>query len=138
MGTHKANEAAQSTGERPDQRLPRRARLQRASDFAEAYQQNERYFGPSMVMYVRRAPDAALRIGVVAGRKIGGAVERNRARRRLKEVFRQERARLKPGVDIVLIARACPSAPTFDELRREFLNLAARAGLLKENASCDL
>lgn len=109
--------------------LPRELRLRHRSGFDDAYIQNRKVVGRHMVMFVRSAPDAALRLGVVTSRKVGGAVARNRARRRLREVFRRERARLAGKVDVVLVARAAAREPPFEELRREFLSLCRRAGL---------
>ncbi len=111
------------------ERLRRSDRLSRPSEFQDAYGQNCRYFGAHMVMFVRRGAGAALRLGVVASRRVGGAVARNRARRLLREVFRRERSSLTPGVDIVLVARGSASKPTFIQLREEFRSLARRAGL---------
>lgn len=121
--------AASGTAASPDRRLPRKRRLRRAREFDEAYR-GRKVVGRHMVMFVRQAADAALRLGVVTGRRIGGSVQRNRWRRRLREVFRLERHRLHGTADIVLVARAGVREPPFEELRREFLDLARRAGLL--------
>ncbi len=125
--------AASGTERSPDRRLRRERRLRRASEFEEAYR-GRKLVGRHMVMFVREAPDAELRVGVVTGRRIGGAVQRNRWRRRLREVFRLERHRLQGGADIVLVARACANEPPFEVLRREFLDLAQRAGLYTAGA----
>ena len=76
--------AASGTERSPDRRLRRERRLRRASEFEEAYR-GRKLVGRHMVMFVREAPDAELRVGVVTGRRIGGAVQRNRWRRRLRE-----------------------------------------------------
>ncbi len=92
-----------------------------------------------MVLFTRMGLGVSLRLGVVTSRRIGGAVERNRARRRLREVFRLHRAALRGPVDVVLVARAgCASAP-WGELTQDFLRLARRAGLTAdaENVSKD-
>jgi len=75
----------------PDHGLPRARRLTRTSGFQEAYGQGRKFVGRYMVLFLRSGPDAALRLGVVSSRKVGGAVARNRARRRIREVFRHER-----------------------------------------------
>src|SRR5215831_17801602 len=78
----------------------------------------------------RRAPDGPIGLGLTASRKIGGAVVRNRARRRLKEAARRLLpAHGLPGVDYVLVARqAAPDAPwdaLLDDLQNALIRLAA-------------
>ena len=59
-----------------------------------------------MVFWRRRGAGAALRLGVVASRKVGGAVQRARAKRRLRSAYRLNRHRFRGDCDVVLIARA--------------------------------
>ena len=76
-------------------------------------------------------PDAApgdARVGIVTSRRVGGAVERNRVRRRLREIVRAERGRLLPGAWFVIIARHRAVDAAFAELREEWLRLVRRAG----------
>ena len=75
-------------------------------------------------------PNAALgeaRTGIVTSRRVGGAVERNRVRRRLREIVRAERARLLPGAWFVIVARHRAVEAAFDELRAEWMRLVGRA-----------
>ncbi len=82
-----------------------------------------------MVAWFRTGPDAALRLGVVTSRKVGGAVARNRARRRLRDVFRRNREGLRTDVDVVLVARRGADSAPFHALKDEWLRLAKQAGL---------
>ena len=120
--------------ERPDQGLPAARRLRATGLFAEAYDQNRCQRGRYMLLWLRRGPDAALRLGVVTSKKVGDAVTRVKARRRMREIFRRRRSQMHGAVDVVLIARASlPDAP-FDEVVKDFLKLAERAGLLTGGA----
>ena len=63
------------------------------------------------------------RLGLVASRKVGGAVERNRAKRLLREAFRLHKADLEPGVDFVIIAYAELAACSLQQVERELVAL---------------
>lgn len=91
----------------PRPTLRRAQRLRHDRQFREAYAASAPRRARCMVMFLREAPDSAARLGVVASRKVGNAVERARAKRRLREVFRLNRHLLPPGfrADVVLVAR---------------------------------
>jgi len=88
-----------------------------------------------MVLYLRSGDDAALRLGVVASRRLGGAVKRNRARRLLREAFRRERPHMHGDFDVVLVARREILEADWQSIREELRRLARRAGLLGEPVS---
>ena len=68
---------------------PRSGRLLRHSDFERVYKQGRRHFSAHMtVFYLRRAEGEGLRVGFTVGRVLGGAVDRNRIKRRLRESVR--------------------------------------------------
>ena len=108
----------------------RKQRLRRAAQFEETYDQNRRWHGRHMVLFRRAAPDASLRLGVVASKKVGNAPERARAKRRLREAFRRHRAAFTAATDdVVLVARRSILAAPWAEVVAELLRLAAQAGL---------
>lgn len=113
----------------PDVGLSRNQRLLRPIHFREAYDGGRKYVGRHMILWLRIAEDAGLRLGVVSSRRVGGAVQRNRARRRLRALYRTERPELSGRVDVVLVARATCVAAPWPELRSDFLRLTERAGL---------
>ena len=79
--------------------------LKTNSDFRRAYARGKSYTTPALVMYVRKNRAGSCRIGITASKKIGNAVQRNRARRVIRESFRQIKLPLKSGFDIVFVAR---------------------------------
>lgn len=86
-----------------------------------------------MVLWLREGEGAALRLGVVTSKKVSRrAVDRNLARRRLREAFRTHRSQFSGEVDIVLIGRRNILKSTQAEVEREVLYLARKAGLLKK------
>jgi len=113
----------------PDQRLGREQRLIRSANFQEAFSQNHKWVGRYMVLWLRSGTDACLRLGVVTSRKVGGAVQRVRARRLLREVFRINRHLLHGPYDVVLVARGHVLNAGTAAIRKEFLDLANKAGV---------
>ena len=70
---------------------------------------------------------AVPRLGVVASRaSVGGAVERNRAKRRLREVYRRHQELVPAGLDLILTARAAVLRLEFSELERRFVDACHR------------
>jgi ribonuclease P protein component len=115
----------------PDEHLSRRQRLTHSLLFQETYAQGQRWVGRYMVLWLRKGPGAALRLGVVASRKVGGAVARNRARRRLREAYRRNRGRLTGERDVVLVARRELLRAEWDDVVGELMALAEKAGLVE-------
>ena len=79
--------------------------MRRKSDFDRVYNEGKRVVSPFFVAFVLPKADGPLRVGVVASRKVGGAVARNRAKRLLREAFRRNRPQRDVAVDVVLVAR---------------------------------
>ena len=91
-------------GSRP---RPGRARLSRSADFDRVFRQGRSHASKELVLYVfpRGEQAGPPRLGLSVSRKVGGAVERNRVKRLLREAFALECARLPEGTDAVVVAR---------------------------------
>jgi ribonuclease P protein component len=112
--------------------FPRAARLLKHSDFDRVYKQGRRHFFPHMtVFYLSRPEDATpqplARVGFTVGRQLGGAVERNRIKRRLREVVRVGRAALPGASDVVINPKktvlTMEFKVLFDEVDRAFATI---------------
>ncbi|NMA27584.1 MAG: ribonuclease P protein component, partial [Burkholderiales bacterium] len=68
-------------------------------------------------------------------KKLGSAVVRNHVRRRLREVYRLNQEKLATRWDVILLARPLALSASFQDLEKEFLNLAERANLIREVAA---
>lgn len=99
---------------------PRPERLRKRADFLAA-RRGEKRRGRLFLLEIRtRGDEDAPRVGITATRKLGGAVERNRIRRRLREAVRVAAgAEMAPGRDYVIVARQEVLSAPFDQLVSE-------------------
>ena len=90
---------------------------------------------PLLVLYARKNRLNQNRVGITVSKKLGGAVVRNRVRRRLREVYRLHEDRFLPGYDIVVVARSRAIDASFESLCQAYLTLAEKAGILRPEAT---
>jgi ribonuclease P protein component len=94
--------------------------LLRHSDFERVYKQGRRHFAAHLtVSYLRRAQGSGPRVGFTVGKILGGAVERNRIKRRLREAVRLHRLSLLAPVDVVMNPKKSLLKVDFSELGKE-------------------
>jgi len=96
-------------------------RIERKRDFRRAYENGKRIGGRLFIAYVVRRRSGPLRVGVVASRRVGCAVVRNRAKRVLREVFRNNRPSEEIAADVVLIARASIAKAGYGEIEEAYV-----------------
>lgn len=121
------------TAESPKRlRLGRASRIAQSGDFARVRQQGQRLALGCLIANWNRLPDGAQpKLGLVTSKKIGGATERSRARRLLRESFRQHQHELSQPVELILVARNSIAGKVFAEVEKDFLAALNRAKLLK-------
>ena len=111
-------------------RFPKSARLFRAAEFERVKNEGESFHGKLIVLSVlKNLPEAEVRVGLVTSRRVGGAVQRNRVRRRLREIVRAARPAIRAGTWLTLIARQAAAQASFQTLNAEWQQLARRSSI---------
>ncbi len=111
-------------------------RLRLTRDFQRARRAGRRRAGRWLALWVYprdESPPRATRLGIVVGRRHGGAVQRNRFKRRLREVFRLGKSRWPRGWDVVVTPKAGGAGfpPPQKDLQADFTGLMGRSGKLE-------
>ncbi len=116
--------------------MQRKFRLTRSEDFKRVRQTGKSYAHP-LVVLVAQANDTSLhvRVGVSAGKTTGNAIQRNRAKRLIREAMRPLLGSLAPHWDMTLIARAALVTATLEDTRAALVYLLRRAQILPADES---
>ena len=104
--------------------------LKQNHEFRRLYNRGKSAVSPYFVVYCRNTGRPVNRLGITAGVKLGNAVKRNRARRRIRELYRTHEAGLALGYDIVVVARARVIYGRYSELEHSFDQQMKKLGLI--------
>jgi ribonuclease P protein component len=107
-----------------------RFRLTRSIDFKRVRNQGKSFAHPLVVLVKLPSVENRPRVGISTSRSVGNAVQRNRAKRLLRETMRPLTPLLSPGWDLVLIARNRLVTAAFQDVKMAVDQLLRRAGLL--------
>jgi ribonuclease P protein component len=105
--------------------------IRSAADFAAIQAHSRSRAHPLLVLRYRRNGVEPTRYGISTGRRIGGAVERNRVRRRLRTLLRGMAGRVAKGWDVLIVTRPAAAAATQAELGVALEKLMIGAGLME-------
>ena len=111
--------------------MKRKFRLRKSTDFKRVRRLGKSYAHPFVVLIKHPNQEGRSRFGVAAGRSIGNAVERNRAKRRLREIIRSRISTISDGWDIVFLARYAIHDTSHADLQAALDELIKRAELLR-------
>ena len=120
----------------PSLAFPRERRLTRSAEFARVRTEGRAQRGGLMVLGLLEFADGRpFRAGFVTSKRVGGAVVRNRVRRRLRDIVRRHQHRVRAGLWMVVIARPAAANATHRALEDEWLRLTKRAFILAPSCS---
>ena len=120
--------------ERERLRFPKTSRLLNSRDFRKVREKGKSSQGRLLRLGVLRDSNTKpARIGLITSKRVGGAVDRNKTRRRLREMIRAVLPSIAPGLDVVVVAKSPAASASFDELRAEWLILARRLSILPDS-----
>jgi ribonuclease P protein component len=111
--------------------LPKANRLRRAYEFRQVRNRGRSWASPLLILYVYRRRDDLIRAGFVVGKRIGKAAVRNRVKRLMREALRASLEQVKPGYDLLLIARPTAAEANYHDIRQTIEALLQRSGLLQ-------
>ena len=102
-------------------------RIRRRAEFQKVFDIGQRIRGRFLTLLIAPGQGSLTRLGIVASRKLGDSVRRNRAKRLIRELFRQfESPESLPGVDIVVIPRVELFGATYASLEEDFRTVFVR------------
>jgi ribonuclease P protein component len=110
----------------------RKFRLTRSTNFKRVRRYGKSHAHPLIVLIALPSQVENTRFGVAAGRSVGNAVQRNHAKRLLRHAVQQVLPIVKPGWDIVLIARREMAEATFQQVVTALADVLGRAKLLQK------
>lgn len=106
--------------------FPKKVRLGQNEEFRAVIAERRRYSDAAIALYGAPNGREYSRLGVSAGKAAGNAVVRNRFKRLVREVFRQNREQIPAGFDYVAIASKTAKGLTLEKVNESFLKLAGR------------
>ena len=109
--------------------------LKKNHEFKRLYSKGKSAASHCTVVYCRRNGTKGNRLGVTVSTKIGGAVQRNLIRRRLKEIYRINEDKLSSGHDVVIVARTRSRYTAFSELEASVVSLFRKLNIIERQSA---
>ena len=130
----KGKKASDSVRDLRDFSFPATARVRSRTDFLKVQRSGRKVRGRCFILLAARNGLISSRFGITVSKKIGSAVERNRVKRKIREIQRLTRREILPGYDVIVIARRESGGIPFEEMKSEYCRLAHLAGLAKKGS----
>ena len=107
--------------------------IKKNRDFQKVYREGRSCANRYLIMYVKKAEDDDIRIGISVSKKVGNSVVRHRMTRLIRESFRLNKGILKTGLDIVVVVRPTAKEENFKTMESAFLHLCGLHNIKKES-----
>ncbi|KGP76409.1 ribonuclease P [Desulfosporosinus sp. Tol-M] len=107
--------------------LKRKFRLRKKSSIQEVFLEGKNYSTKHVAIYILKGPK---RFGFIASKKVGNSVQRNRAKRLMREVIRLHLPEIRNDIQIILIARARIKGVSYWEVEKSMMNMLKKANAL--------
>lgn len=103
------------------QRFGKARRVRRSGEYQKAFKAGTRVYGRFFTLVMAPNEASRVRLGIVASRKLGNAVTRNRSKRLIRDIFRRTMLPIsQPGIDVVVIPRGGMAEAPYESLREDF------------------
>ena len=112
--------------------------MKRHKEFRFTYRTGRQVGGGSFVLVTARNRKDKVQVGFSVSKKVGNSVMRNRAKRRLKACFSPLLPRVKPGYNLIFIARSTALTAPFLSMQRSMIGALQRAGVYQETATSEV
>lgn len=109
--------------------LAKQYRLRKNADFRRIYRSTKSLSTKYLVLYVKKSQVEGFRVGFSISKKIGKAHIRNYIKRRLREIMRRNLLHIRPGYDLVILARGPITEASFYELEKNVKYLLKKSGV---------
>jgi ribonuclease P protein component len=103
--------------------------IKKNSEYKDVYSCNSSFSDYNIVIFIKKNKDVKNRYGFTSAKKIKNAVDRNRIRRRLKEIVRLNEYKIKTGYDVVFMARVNAVDADYKSLERSFFKVLKRSNM---------
>lgn len=117
--------------------LPKVHRIRKTAEYSRIYKKGEKYYSPFFVLFVNHKPPQPLvytlpKFGIVASKKVGKAVQRNKAKRWIREVIKDLLPNLKQDFEAVIVANSSILKSDYHEIKQVTEKAFKKASLFSE------
>lgn len=108
--------------------------LKNSREFGAVYNRRVSFANKYLIMYIAPNQKKEIRLGISVSKKVGNSVIRHRVTRLIRESYRLNQSKIKPGFDIVVVARPMAKEQSYWNMESAFLHLLRLHEIMKEQA----